>query len=97
MTNGQNLVIVLLVITAVVLTGILVGSYYSTSQSAYAETPVKGGDYIQFRGAITTNTDLLYVINTAIRRMNAYQMNPNGNKGLELISSIDLEQAFRAK
>lgn len=97
MKNGQNLAIVLLVITAVVLTGILVGSYSFTSQSAYAATPVKGGDYIQLTAGISTSSDLLYIINTAVRRMNAYQLNPNSNKGLELIATVDLEQAFRAK
>lgn len=98
MKNGQNLAIVFLLTSAVILIGILVGSYSNTGQTAYANTPSKGGDYLQFTSGIASNWDLLYIIDTAARRMNAYNLNLNSaNKGLELIGTVDLEQSFRAK
>jgi len=92
MKNSQNMTIVLLTITAVLLSVMLYQSY--SDRTAYAEPSVKQGDYVMGTGAWSASTDLLYVIDVASRQLNVYFANQN-TSSLDLINSVDLEKAFR--
>jgi hypothetical protein len=95
MKDPQNVTIALLLATAVILLALLLASYSSTDNAAYAAgTFVKQGDYILGAGAKGGNTDLVYVIDIAVRQLNVYQ--PDINTGtLDLMDSVDLGRAFR--
>lgn len=93
MRNTQNITIGLLVVTAVILGAMLLSAYTTTHNTAYADTPVKGGDYILGTGAWTGKTDVVYVIDIATRRLVVYYANINNN-AVDLVTTLDLEQEF---
>jgi hypothetical protein len=91
MKNAQTITIVLLMITAIALGAILVGSY--TASPAYAEQS-KGGDYLMNTVAFSDSTDLVCVIDMGTRRMNTYRTNIT-NESIDLIDdTVDLEKSF---
>ena len=95
MKDPQSITIGLLLATAVILAAMLVGNYATINSVAYADTPVKQGDYILGTGALTDSTDLVYVLDVATRRLNVYFANVGTvNKRLDILDSIDLEKAF---
>ena len=92
MKNSQNIIIVLLVVAAMILAAVLVGSY--TSEKAYADTMSKQGDYIMTTFKFSDSRDLVSVIDISTRRMNTYAANINGNT-IDLVDdNVDLERAF---
>jgi len=94
MTNSQNTAIVLLLITAVILTGLLVATYRQTHQAALAESSDRRGNYIMVSGVYRLGSlDLIYVINLATRTMNVYHGNES-TSAIELLDRVDLERAF---
>ncbi|MCK4602405.1 MAG: hypothetical protein KAU28_08050 [Phycisphaerae bacterium] len=93
MRDTQNITIVLLLITAAVLAAVLVVARDTTSV-AYADTSVRGGDYIMVTGAWSSTRDILYVVDAAEGKLIAYTANTNTNV-LEPLDSRDLEQLFR--
>ena len=94
MNNTQNITIVLLLISAVVLTAVLIGAYTGTSETAYADGSTRSGDYTMVTGAYDKEFDLLYVINIAKKTLIVYRLN-NGTKAIDLQDKIDLGRAFR--
>ena len=93
MNDTGNITIGLLVVTAVILTSMLVGTYFQTSQPVLAEGPARSGNYIIATGRWDVNVDLTWVINIAARQLNIYYAN-HKTDSIELIDSVDLEQAF---
>ncbi len=93
MQNSHNLTIGLLVVTAIILGAMLLTSYMDSQNTAYADTPIKGGDYLMGAGALTDKHDLLYVIDIGTRRLVAYSIDVN-KKTVLLVDRIDLEKAF---
>ena len=77
MKDTQNITIALLLATAVILTVGLIVTYTDNNNAAYADTPVKQGNYIFGTGAISGSTDNVYLINSASRRLNVYRPNIN--------------------
>lgn len=69
MKNPQNVMIVLLLVTAAILTAMLVSVQ---TERAYAEPCVKGGGFVVASGRISTDMDLLYVIDVGARKLNYY-------------------------
>ena len=95
MKNTQNVTIVLLVVTAAILTSLLVGGYLYT-QPAYAGTAQsKGGDYIMAAGSYDQGTDFIYVIDIASSKLAVYYANANNNS-LMIGDKVDLGKAFAA-
>jgi len=88
MQNNANVVIVLLVISAAVLTAVLVGTAYADSSSTRA------GDYAAATGSLDTERDLLYVIDIAAGRLNVYNVNRKSNT-IDLGGSVDLARPSR--
>ncbi len=92
MKDTQNLIITLLAVTAVILGAMLLSSYRADN-TAYADTPVKQGDYILGTGAIEGSTDLIYIVDIATQQLNVYRTNLNTG-AINLIDRVNLERAF---
>ena len=93
MKDTGNLTIGLLIATAVILTSMLVGTYFQTSQPVLAEGPSRSGNYVIATGRWDVKVDLTWVINIAARQLNIYYANFKTD-AIELIDSVDLDQAF---
>ena len=95
MKDTGNTTIALLIVTAVILTAMLIGTHFQTSQTVLAEGPARSGSYIMASGRWSAEADLTWIIDLAAkpRRLNIYYANPNTNE-IELVDSVNLEQAF---
>jgi hypothetical protein len=71
MKNTQNITIGLLVVTASILTTLLVAGYLYT-EPAYAISTAKDGDYIIATGSYDESRDFVYVLDIATERMAIY-------------------------
>ena len=103
MKSNQNIVIVLLLISAAVLTAFLVADYFGTGRQARADAPAQSPSFAVVRpsniytmctGAWDKDVDILYVLDTNSQRLNAYVTNTR-TEAIELFDSISLPQAFR--
>ena len=92
MKDPQNIAIVLLLVTAGLLTAALAGVLQT--KPAYGDKAIKQGDYIMLTGAWSASTDLLYVVDIAERRLNVYFAGPQTDNSIQMIESVDLERAF---
>ena len=92
MKNEQNLTIALLLATAMILTALLITSYQNPN-TAYANTTMKDGDFILGTGALTSTTDLIYIVDIGAKRLNVY-FTDNNTGTMDLADSVDLERAF---
>jgi hypothetical protein len=96
MKNSQNITIVLLLVTAAILTTLLVAGYVNTTQPAYAATAQsKGGDYVMTAGSLNQESDFIYVIDIANNKLAVYYANVNTNS-LMVGDKVDLARAFAA-
>lgn len=94
MIDTQDIAAILLTVTAVILAALLLIIYAGTVSPVYGDTAIRQGDYMLCAGARSGSTDLVYVTDIAARRLNVYYPNLNANT-LELIDTVNLEQAFR--
>lgn len=94
MKNSQNLAIVLLLISAALLTAMLLATMHQTSDEAVASVAVKQGDYIMATGQIASRYDALYAVDVTESRLIAYYINPDNDR-LEILDTASLERAFR--
>lgn len=99
--KNQNITIVLLLVTAALLTGILVSTFAGTSQTATASgNPVRGGDYIMCTATFPGSLDNLWVIDTVAKKMIVYYFNSTGRSAEIMMlqkGGVDLETAFPKK
>ncbi len=93
MKNTQNIAIAVLGITAVILAGILLGSY--TTQQAYGEVSVKQGDYIMCPFILSNSTDLIAITDIAAKKMIVYGINFRNASIDQVGPSVDLETSFK--
>jgi len=73
--NTQNTTIVLLLITAGILTAMLMSAYVGTEPAAYGNSSVRQGKYIMATGGYDLNIDLIYVINIETQKLCVYAPN----------------------
>jgi hypothetical protein len=93
MNNRQNLAIATLLVTAAVLSGLLVLT--ANTEPAYGRAAsVKGGDYIMVAGAYNQTKDFVYVINRATQEVNMYEINLQKN-AIDVLDRVNLAAAFR--
>ena len=91
MNDSKNVTIVMLLISAVVLTVLML----ATTQPADAgNTSARFGDYVMSPGARADSFDNLYVIDVLQKKLNVYSTDPNKRR-LEILDSIDLTQYFQ--
>ena len=94
MNNPQNVTIVVLMISAAVLGGILVGSFTGTTQPAYGGTLSAGGDYVAVTGSYNQYLSILYVVDVVANKLNVYVPNQKTST-VELRDTVNLAQVFR--
>jgi hypothetical protein len=96
--KNQNITIVLLLVTAALLTGILVSTFTGTNQAAMASgNPVAGGDYIMCTAQFSVNIDNLWVIDKVAKKMVVYWFNPTARPpSVDIGHGRDLEKDFAA-
>ena len=75
MNNTQNTTIVLLLITAGILTAMLVPAYMGTEPTAYGDSSVRQGKYILATGGYDENIDMIYIINIETQKLCVYAPN----------------------
>jgi predicted small secreted protein len=91
MNNPQNAAIVLLLVSAAILTGVLVSTFTGTGRDAAAAgSSVREGDYTMTTAAWRDDTDLLYILDIAARQINVYVYNRTTN-AIELRDSASLK------
>jgi hypothetical protein len=98
MTDNKNVTLAVLSVSAAILLTILVTMHLT--QPAYAAgATIRGGNYIVTTGAFSDRLDIIYVINTAQQKLNAYVIDyhPGADNQIILQDSINLKQAFAAK
>ena len=78
---------------------VVFGAAVYFAQTASANSAVtRAGDYIIFTGQVDNGTDMLYVIDVAEGKMNAYELAPSNNTGsMVLRDQINLQQVFANK
>jgi len=101
--DNQNTVIVLLMISASILTAFLLGGFVMQDR-ADADAPARSPDMVVSRppnmytmctGAWDDTIDILYVLDINAQKLNAYVTNDK-TEAIEQFDSISLPQAFRA-
>lgn len=94
MTNAENTTITLLIVTAAILTSLLVAGYVASAPAYGGTSGVKDGDYVMTVGTYDQDNDFVYVIDTASNRLNLYYVNINTN-AVVFRDNIDLSKVFR--
>ena len=95
MKNTQNITIVLLLMTAAILTTLLVaGLALHPAGPRIRRRTERGGDYIMATGMYDDQTDFIYVLDVANGKLNLYYPNINTNQ-LTLGTTLNLATAFR--
>lgn len=94
MNSTENVTILLLVVTAAVLTTLLVAGYLYNEPAYAAAGSAKSGDYIMVAGQYNQDSDFLYVLDIAAQKLNIYFPNVNTN-AITLGDSVDLSKTFR--
>jgi hypothetical protein len=91
--KNDTILMVMLLVTAAVLSVLLVGSW--SANKAYAGTSADHkGDYIMVTGAITDSSELLYIIDVPNKRMLAYYADPIQNT-MRVVDDVNLSTTFR--
>ncbi|HUT01192.1 MAG TPA: hypothetical protein VM031_01955 [Phycisphaerae bacterium] len=93
MKTTQDITIVLLLVTASVLTAMLLASYVYTEPAGASTTAAKGGDYLLATGTFNQETDFVYILDIATNKLNIYYPNINTN-ALALGDTVDLSKVF---
>ena len=76
MKNTQNTTIVLLLITAAILTTMLLPAFMNDPEStAYGDGSVRQGKYIVATGGYDIHTDLIYIVNIESQKLCVYAPN----------------------
>jgi len=89
MKNTQNVTIVLLLVTAAILTTMLISTYHT--ETAQAQVSIKQGRYIMASGPWSSSFDLVYILDIRTRQLNAYVANLQ-TRQIELLDSVDLSR-----
>lgn len=93
MKDPKNALIAVLCVSAAMLGCILVLTNASTPV-ARADSGVAGGEYIIVAGQISDARGMLYVIDIAQQKLNAYEFNSQ-TRAIDLRDQVNLTLAFR--
>ena len=89
----ENIIIILLIASAAILGTLFIGSLESQKAYAGSSSWEVTGDYVMISGQITTNTQILYVIDVPEQKILAYDVDGVMNK-VTLLDVRNLKQAF---
>ena len=98
MKNNGNATIVLLTLTAAIMTGMLISTWTGTQEPASAVTSMKDGAYVLCTGAWSDTLDVLYVIDIATGTLKAYavDMSAGGPGTIRDLDTVPLSRLFMA-
>lgn len=92
MRDNENITILLLVLTASVLTAMLVMTFVQTApEPAQAGQMVRGGEYLFGTASINPNVDIVYVVDGTVRGINAYYVNQK-TKSIDKITGVEFSK-----
>jgi len=91
MKDTQNITIVLLLVTAAILTAALIANYFA--QEARADVAVHRNNFILVAGEIGQDRDLVYVIDVRSKKLVAYDIDRD-KRAVTVFERIDLGKAF---
>jgi len=94
MQKTQNITIVMLLMTAAILSSLLIAGWLYT-EPAYASGVSRSGDYIMTSGQYDADTDFVYVLDMANAKLNVYYPDINTNQ-LKIGVTVDVGAVFRA-
>jgi hypothetical protein len=94
MQKTQNITIVMLLMTAAILSSLLIAGWLYT-EPAYASGVSRSGDYMMASGQYDADTDFIYVLDMANAKLNVYYPDINTNQ-LKIGVTVDVGAAFRA-
>ncbi|MDY7009813.1 MAG: hypothetical protein SVV80_03585 [Planctomycetota bacterium] len=92
MKDNKNITIAMLCVSAAILATAITLTY--DSDQAFADTSIRGGDYIMVTGNVSKSLDLLYVIDIAEQKINVYALDEQNN-ALRRLDQASLKQMFR--
>ena len=94
MSKSQNATIIVLLISAAILTTMLVAGFYASQQQANADASVRQGRYIMATGAYSKSIDLIYVLD--VNNGTLVTLVPNNNKkSLDIVGrKLNLSRAM---
>lgn len=95
MKDGKNVTIVMLLLSAVVLS-VLLSMAFRLQPAQAGNSGVRFNHYIMTPGARADSFDNIYIIDVLNKRLNAYSLDPN-RKSINLRDSVDLAKYFRAR
>ena len=81
-----------LLVSAILLTGLLIGQHSFRPQPIWAGTSSRAGNYIVATTAAGVDQDLLWVVDVEIPRLSVY--GPDRDGQLAFLTSVNLAQAF---
>ncbi len=90
MNDSRNMAICILTISAAILGALAVGVFIA-QEPAYAAVASQGGDYAIVTGAYSAELDVVYVLNIAEERLNAYVLD---GKTMKLVDKANLKRLF---
>ncbi|MFP4107257.1 MAG: hypothetical protein ACLFVU_14385 [Phycisphaerae bacterium] len=93
MKDNKNTTILLLLISAVLLGGLMIG--LNNTDPARAETEVRRGEYVMTTGQYNDSTDFLYVLDLTAQKMNVYYVDEANKKSIVRVTVLDLKRAFQ--
>jgi len=91
MNDSKNVTIVMLLISAVILSVLVL----ATQPTHAGNSSARFGDYIMSAGARADSFDNLYVIDVLQKRLNVYSLDPNKRR-MEILDTVDLTQYFQS-
>jgi len=93
MKTSQNITIVVLLATAVILSAMLIGVY--TSQPASAQSTMKSGRYIVCAAAFSEGKDLMFVLDMQAKQINVYIADMQNATIAPVGKTVDLERPVK--
>ncbi|MCK5114422.1 MAG: hypothetical protein KAR11_06640 [Phycisphaerae bacterium] len=95
--NNENLLIVVLLLTAGLL-GIMVVSSLDNDDAAlaYSNSRAPAGRYIMLNGKASSSQDIVYIIDVPNQKLMAYSIDAVRNRVLPVTRPVNLATVFRA-
>ena len=94
--DARNLTIAVLTLTAAILfVGLVLVNAFPQSAMAYGQGD-RAGDYVVATGQLQNSTELVYITDAAIGRLNVYLLDISKQYQLRLVDTFDLATRLRA-
>ena len=96
MKNSQNITIVLLVVTATILTAMLLTGLYDGEPAHAGNSATRANEYIAVPAAISKSYEVVYVADLVASKMNIYMVDKNTDQ-IRVLETVDLKRIFEAQ